>query len=213
MELPYFLMPIWASWLLAIGRSAVMRVVPLGIIVAGFVQILVSPAAGAPVFPTLWPRCSRRHRSWCSTPFHEGAMPWSPRRPHRRTWMVPRGPSCPSSLLGVTCALIVVASLVVYVIHAQWTGLQDQGPASPARPDLHGLRHARGGGSCCASWWTGSRPEASRTSVSCSCSRLPFAGLYLSHAIDGVALVVSVIPLNVVYADAAVLRLVRSRHL
>ena len=214
MELPYFLMPIWASWLLAIGRSAVMRVVPLGIIVAGFVQILVSPAAGAPVFPT---------------PLAAVLAPASVVVLHalsRRRDAVEPQASAPSHVDGAERAVLPVVFARRY-LRADRRGvagrIRHPRPSGRAfrtrdrRPLLvqicTGLRHARGGGSCCASWWTGSRPEASRTSVSCSCSRLPFAGLYLSHAIDGVALVVSVIPLNVVYADAAVLRLVRSRHL
>ena len=198
MELPYFLMPIWASWLLAIGRSAVMRVVPLGIIVAGFVQILVSLLLGhpfshalaavlAPASVVVLHALSRRR----DAVEPQASAPSNANGAERVV--------CPSSLLGVTCALIVVASLVVYVIHSQWTGLQDQGPASLLVQICTGCGMLVAGVLLrfVVDWLA----PGSITDF-CFMLVLPaaVAGLYLSHAIDGVALVVSVIPLNVVYA-------------
>lgn len=202
MELPYFLMAVWASWLLTLERHLAMEAVALGIIVAGVIQIIVSLLLGHPFSYVLAPSLAPasvlmlRHlaHAKCAHPDPEAENMGLPAT--KPDWKAP----CPPSLLWVTCSLLVVASLAVYIIHLQWTGIRDQGSASLLVQICTGLGMLVAG---ILLYVASKRLETRSMTDFCFMLVLPAAaaGLYLSQTIDGVALIVSVIPLNVVYAS------------
>ena len=191
MEIPYFLMAFWASYLLELDPRQAGRAVTSGVVFAGGIQILESLLLGNAISYGI------------AALLAPAAVVLLPRRPRSEANPVTPSPAkaarTPNALLGLTCALIAVASMAVYVIHTQWTGVQDSGPASLSVQICTGIGMVGAG--------TLLRVAMARLLPSsifdfCFMLVLPaaLAGLYLSKAADPLALVVSVVPLNVVYA-------------
>lgn len=104
-----------------------------------------------------------------------------------------------ATLLVLMGLLVVTASLVVYIIHAQWTGIQDGGAASLLVQVYAGLGMLAAGG---VLYLASGRLAPHDLFDFCFMLVLPaaVAGLYLAMVSDGAMLAVSVIPLNIVYA-------------
>lgn len=192
MEAPYFLMAFWASRLLHLDARQSARAVTLGIVIAGGIQILESLLLGSAVSYAI--AALLAPASVALLP-HRSETEDEVRAPDRSDGPTPTS----GALLVLTCALITVASMAVFVIHTQWTGVQDSGAASLSVQICTGLGMVGAGALLHAA---ASHLMPSSVFDFCFMLVLPaaLAGLYLSKAADPLALVVSVVPLNVVYA-------------
>ncbi len=192
MEVPYFLMAFWASRLLHLDARQSARAVTLGIVIAGGIQILESLLLGSAVSYAI--AALLAPASVALLP-HRSETEDEVRAPDRADGPTPTS----GALLVLTCALITVASMAVFVIHTQWTGVQDSGAASLSVQICTGLGMVGAGALLRAA---ASHLMPSSVFDFCFMLVLPaaLAGLYLSKAADPLALVVSVVPLNVVYA-------------
>lgn len=226
MEAPYLLMVMWARELTGLGRSrrcqgsSLMKAVACGIVLAGAVQMVVSLLAEsivsyavvvllAPVSGGLLWRLSLSVRE-CEGESHgvlaAGERVYPTFSAAMRNGAVPgRGLStsgpAPSAYLALTGSVIAVSSLVVYVIHVQWTGVQDSGSTSLLVQICTGLGMLLAG--CVlyvAVGCLGERPESLADLCLAIVVSVAGIGLYLSQVVDGPAVAVSVVPLNVTYA-------------
>ena len=102
--------------------------------------------------------------------------------------------------VGLMGGLVAVASLAVYIIHAQWTGIQDGGSTSLLVQVCTGLGMLLAGSLLLlASERLGTGADVVDLCLVIVLAVSP-TGLYLSQTLDGVTLAMSVVPLNIVYA-------------
>lgn len=204
MEVPYFLMPVWASFLLTCKRRSAICSVAIGIVLAGVIQVLLSVLLGgalsyvlacllAPIScAVLWRFTSAVPAEAEETPLSAPAV-----QSDRKGGTAPEGISF--GAVGVMLALVAVSSFVVYIIHSQWIGIQDSGPASLLVQICAGCGVTLTGGLL---YVAAGRLDNRSLVDFCFFLILPVAvaGLYLSEMVNGVTLAVSAIPLNIVYA-------------
>lgn len=220
MEAPYLLMVLWARWLIELNRSCgyesalLMKVVASGIVFAGAVQMVVSLLAEsvvsyaialllAPVSGILLWRLAVRKGRRCEDREADVEVAGEKACPASLSPLnggLVSGPAAPA-YLALTGSVIAVSSLVVYVIHVQWTGVQDSGSTSLLVQICTGLGMLLAG---CVLYGAvgclGERPESLADLCLALVVSVAGVGLYLSQVVDGPAIAVSVVPLNVMYA-------------
>lgn len=197
MEAPYVLMVLYAAALMRYGFRGAMRAVAAGIAGAGGIQILVSlfattPVAYALVFLLAPAACVALLRLG-----REGEDPAPTARPLPSGDLA--GPWVESrALAGIALAMVALTSLVVYVVHSRWVGIQDMAGASLL------VQLCAGTGTLL----TGNilffaAPYVRRRSLFSFCFMLilPVAvvALYVTAVVEGTAVAVATVPLNIVY--------------
>lgn len=216
LEAPYFIMVAYAVFLMEYEARDAMRAVAFGIVVAGGIQILVSLLAATPlayaVTVVLAPlSCivlfrldvsQRKEDEWYASLAGDersllggegtGAAPAAP-------GAAPTALLSKTSLVWLMLALIAVSSVVVYIIHSQWVGIQDGGSASLLVQICAGLGVLLAGN--ILYFVVGTLRRESLPDF-CFILILPVAvaALYLVSIVEGATVAVSTIPLNIVYA-------------
>ena len=195
MEAPYVLMVLYASALMCFGFRDAMRAVAAGIAGAGGIQILVSlfattPIAYALTFLLAPSACVALARLRQDDPA-PAVRPPSPNSPS--------GPWVESRALAlIALAMVALTSLVVYVVHSRWVGIQDMAGASLL------VQLCAGTGTLL----TGNilffaAPYVRRRTLFSFCFMLtlPVAvvALYVTAVVEGTAVAVATVPLNIVY--------------
>ena len=209
LESPYFIMVVYAVFLMEYDARDAMRSVAFGIIVAGGIQILVSLLAATPlayaVTVVLAPlacivlfridAAQRKEDEWlASLAGDERSLLGG-----EETTAAPAVPVSKTPLVGLMLALIAVSSVVVYIIHSQWVGIQDGGSASLLVQIGAGLGVLLAGN--ILYFVVGTLRRESLPDF-CFILILPVAvaALYLVSIVEGATVAVSTIPLNIVYA-------------
>lgn len=195
MEAPYVLMVLYASALMRFGFHDAMRAVAAGIAGAGGIQILVSLFATTPIAyaltfllaPSACVALARLEQGG-PTPAVSSPSPSSPSDP----WVETR------ALALIALAMVALTSLVVYVVHSRWVGIQDMAGASLL------VQLCAGTGTLL----TGNilffaAPYVRRRTLFSFCFMLtlPVAvvALYVTAVVEGAAVAVATVPLNIVY--------------
>lgn len=193
MEAPYLLMILYASMLTRYGLHAAMRATALGIAGAGGIQVLISlfattPVAYALVLALAPAACVLLFMLGQEEPTVQTSSPTENDGP----WVTSR------ALTVIALAVVGLTSCVVYVVHSRWVDIQDMAGASLL------VQLCAGTGTLL----TGNilffaAPHIRRRTLFSFCFMLilPVAAiaLYVTTIVEGTAVAVATVPLNIVY--------------
>lgn len=195
MEAPYILMALYASALTRLGFRNTMRATAAGIAGAGGIQILVSLFATTPMAyaltlllaPSACIALARLNRADAAPDIEpsnqsDSTSPWVGSRP----------------LAAIALSMVALTSLVVYVVHSRWVGIQDMAGASLLVQLCAGTGMLLTGNILFFA-----APYIRRRTLFSFCFMLalPVAAvaLYVTAVAEGVAVAVATVPLNIVY--------------
>lgn len=196
MEAPYILMVLYAAALMRFGFRGVMRAVAVGIAGAGGIQILVSLFATTPVAYGLVLLLAPAACVALGQLGREDSEPLADKPSTlgdaADSWVDSR------VLTGIALAMVILTSLVVYVVHSRWVGIQDMAGASLLVQLCAGTGVLLTGNILFFA-----APYVRRRTLFSFCFMLilPVAvvALYVTAIVEGTAVAVATVPLNIVY--------------